>query len=69
LQVTSTASCPAGTTRTGGGAELGGNAVDLVVTILASAPQGTSDWRVTAFNQFGGNAPAYTVTAYALCVG
>jgi hypothetical protein len=43
--------------------------IDLVVTILASEPQGTSDWRVLAFNQFGGNAAAFTVTAFAVCLG
>jgi len=70
LQVTATATCPAGTTRTGGGEELSGpSVIDLVVTTLVSVPQGTNAWRVVAYNQFGGNAPAYTVSAFAVCVG
>jgi hypothetical protein len=69
-QITATATCPAGTTRTGGGAELtGADVIPLVVSILANAPKGTDAWRAVAYNQFGGNAAAFTVTAYAVCVG
>jgi hypothetical protein len=69
-QVTAIATCPLGTTRTGGGAELSGQSVfDLVVTVMISEPLGANAWRVVAINEFGGNAPAYTVTANAVCVG
>jgi hypothetical protein len=36
---------------------------------MVSEPLGANAWRVVAFNQFGGRATAYGVTAYALCVG
>ena len=56
--------------RTGGGGEVSGaSIIDLVVTIIASEPLGPNGWRVVASNQFGGSAPAYTVTAFAVCVG
>jgi hypothetical protein len=67
---TATATCPAGTTRTGGGEALtGSSAIPLVATFFESRPEGANAWQVSAWNQFQGNALAYTVTAFAVCVG
>jgi hypothetical protein len=67
---TATATCPAGTTRTGGGEALAGaSVVPLVATFFRSQPQGANAWQVSAWNQFQGNSDPYTVTAFAVCVG
>jgi hypothetical protein len=64
-----TATCPAGTTRLGGGESLSGDVTNLVATIIESRPEGTDSWTVSAWNQFSVNGLRYTIHAYIECLG
>ena len=65
------ATCPPGTTRTGGGASLepADTVMLIVVHLIESRPVGTDSWHVSAWNQFKDNSAVYTITAYVECAG
>jgi len=64
--ITSTASCPAGTTLFGGGFTLGGSLVSLSATVTDNRPVDTITWTVTARNYLTG-VGTFSVQAYVVC--
>lgn len=68
VTVTATASCPAGETVLGGGAEATTNDTANKVQLISSRPEGDSGWTAVGVVAVGlGNGKKLTVTPYVIC--